>query len=123
VAFILAAVGLACFAVLGGLVLATYYFAGWRVPRWLGVVHPLVGVAALTCLWIVFAFWHGAHDMPFDAGIIVLSLTLAAGAFMFALRATRLPVPGFAVLIHGLAGLFGCALLIVGLFHLVSGPV
>ncbi len=121
--FIFTAVGLACLAALGGLVLATYYFAGWRMPRWLVVAHPLAGVATLTCLWIIFALWRGAHDLPFDAGIMVLSLTLVAGAFMFVLRATRLPVPEFVVLIHGLAALFGCALLIVGLFHLVSGPV
>lgn len=119
----LAAVVLACLTALAGLGLATCYFTRRRAPRWLITLHPLSGVAAVTCLWIVFALWEGPRALPFDAGVVVLTLVLAAGAFLFSLRATRLPVPPFVIVVHGLAALFSCALLIVGFVRVSAGPV
>ncbi|MDN5865591.1 MAG: hypothetical protein L0I62_10350 [Gammaproteobacteria bacterium] len=90
------------------------------LPRWLLRAHPALGITALICLWIAFALWQGQHSLPLDAGIVVLTLAFAAGGFMFSLRATRLPVPPFAIGLHGLAALTGCVLLIVGLCRLAG---
>ncbi|MGH8272760.1 MAG: hypothetical protein ACRES9_00665 [Gammaproteobacteria bacterium] len=120
-ALVFAGVGLALFAALAGITLIFLRLVRRRMPRWLLAVHPVAGLTGLACLWVVFALWRGARDLPFDAGILALSFAFVAGIFLFSLRVTRLPRPFFAVALHGAAALFGCALLIVGLLRLGAG--
>ena len=113
----LAAIGLgiAGAAVLFGLVLLTYRLARKRpvsVARWL---HPILGVGGLGLLYWVTWSWSGPRSLPFDAGTVVLTLTLAGGGLLFALRLNRLPRPLLVILLHGVAALLGFALLVVGL--------
>ncbi len=112
-----AGVALAVLAALAGLTLAGFMLARRRSPGWLIALHPVAGISGLACLWVAFALWRGARDLPFDAGVLVLSFVLVAGGLLFSLRATRLPLPFFAVLLHGGAAILGCALLIAGLVH------
>lgn len=114
---------LALIAVLGGLSLATLFFSRKSAPRWLLWGHPSVGTVALICLWVAFSLWPGSRVLPLDAGIIVVTLAFSAGGFMFSLRVTRIPIPAFAIIVHGLAALGGCALLIVGLLHAFSAEL
>lgn len=119
----LAVVGtaLAWLAAAGGVTLAAWHFLRRSPPRWLLRGHPLAGMTALALMWAVFALWQGPRDLPLDAGTIVLTFAFAAGAFMFSLRTTRLPVPGLAIVLHGIGALTGAALLIVGLLHFPAG--
>lgn len=102
-------------AVLLGLVLVGHRLAHKRpaaVARWL---HPLLGMTGLGLLYAVVITWQGPHSLPFDAGALVLTLTLAGGGLLFALRVNRLPRPLFVIAVHGAAALLGFALLLIGL--------
>ena len=61
--------------------------------------------------------WQGPRSLPFDAGTLVLTLTLAGGGLLFALRLNRLPRPLPVIVLHGGAALLGVTLLVVGLVH------
>ncbi|MGH8161230.1 MAG: hypothetical protein ACRESR_03630 [Gammaproteobacteria bacterium] len=108
-------VALAVLAALAGLTLATLVFSRRHSPRWLVALHPAAAISGLACLWVAFALWRGTRDLPFDGGVLALTFVFAAGAFLFSLRITRLPLPFFAVLLHGGVAILGCALLIAGL--------
>ena len=110
-------IALAFAAAAGGLTLVALYLSRRQAPRALLFAHPIVGIAGLACLWVAVALWRGPRDLPLDAGALVLTFALLGGAFLFSLRASRLPRPFFVVLLHGLTALFGCALLVIGLLH------
>ena len=110
-------VGVAGAAVLFGLGLLGFRLVHKRPPRLAGWLHPILGVAGLGLLYRVTLTWHGPRSLPFDAGTLVLTLTLAGGGLLFALRSNRLPRPLLVILLHGSAALLGIALLIVGLLR------
>ncbi len=109
--------GVAGAAVLFGLVLLGYRLAHKRPPDLAGWLHPIVGVAGLGLLYWVTLNWHGPRSLPFDAGTLVLTLTLAGGGLLFALRLNRLPRPLLVILLHGVAALLGYVLILVGLIR------
>ncbi len=104
-------------AVLAGLLLAFLHVARRRVPAWLSWLHPVAAVLALACLWLAVAFWPGADDLLFNAGAFVVTLAFVAGAFMFSLRISGLPLPLLAIVLHGAAAAGGCVLVVVGLLR------
>ncbi len=108
-------VGVAGAAVLLGLVLLVYRLARKRpgaVTDWL---HPVLGVIGLGLLYWVALTWAGPRSLPFDAGTLVLTLTMAGGGLLLALRLNRLPRPLLVILLHGAAAVLGLLLLVVGL--------
>lgn len=107
-------------AVLAGLLLASFHVARRRAPVWLAWLHPVAATLALVCLWLAVAFWPGANDLLFNAGAFVLTLAFVAGAFMFSLRVSGLPLPLLAITLHGAAAMGGCVLLIVGLLRVAG---
>lgn len=113
--------GLVLLAALGGITLISLRLTRRRLPFWLLVAHPVTGFSGLICLWAGFALWRGTRNLPLDAGVLVLTFAFAGGLLMFALRATDLPRPLFVVALHGAAALFGCALLLVGLWRFGAG--
>lgn len=108
-------------AALAGLFLAGCRLRGRRPPRTVAWAHPLAGMVALTLIYVAVTAWRGPRDLPLDAGALVLTLAFAGGGLLFSLRVTRLPRPVFVILLHGLAALCGCVLLIVGLLHVPVG--
>ncbi|MGH8427188.1 MAG: hypothetical protein ACRES7_04305 [Gammaproteobacteria bacterium] len=114
-------IALAFAAAAGGLTLVALLLSRHRAPRALLYAHPIVGIAGLACLWVAVALWQGPRDLPFDAGALVLTFALFGGVLLFSLRSSRLPRPFFAVALHGLVALFGCALLVIGLLHVPPG--
>ena len=102
-------------AVLFGLVLLGYRLAHKRPGAVAGWLHPILGVAGVGLLYWITLTWLGPRSLPFDAGTLVLTLTLAGGGLLFALRLNRLPRPLLVILLHGAAALLGLALLVVGL--------
>lgn len=109
------AVAVVCTAVTVGLTLLGYRLARRRPPRLVGWVHMLLGLSALGLAYAAAMLWRYPRSLPFDAGVLVLTLTLLGGCLLFALRMTRLPRPLFVILVHGAAALLSCTLLIVGL--------
>ncbi len=109
--------GVAGAAVLLGLVLLGSRLMHKRPPRVAGLLHPILGVAGLGLLYRVTLTWHGPRSLPFDAGTLVLTLTLAGGGLLFALRLSRLPRPLLVIFLHGGAALLGLTLLVVGLLR------
>lgn len=108
---------LAWLTVLAGLSLAVAHVRNRRPYAWLAWAHPLAAVATLACLWTAVARWPGPVDMRFNAGAFVVSVAFVAGAFMFSLRVTRLPVPLLAIIVHAIVALIGCALVLAGLLY------
>ena len=115
--FAMTGVAVAGAAVLLGLTLLGYRLAHKRPPGIAGWLHPILGVAGLGLLYRVTLAWQGPRSLPFDAGTLVLTLTLAGGGLLFALRLSRLPRPLLVILLHGGAALLGIALLVVGLLR------
>ncbi len=103
-------------AVLIGLVLLGYRLTRKRPGALMGWLHPVLGGVSLGLLYWVTLTWHGPRSLPFDAGTLVLTLTLAGGGLLLALRLNRLPRPLLVILLHGGAALLGLALILVGLF-------
>lgn len=110
----LSGAGLAGAAVFLGLLLLGYRLGRRRPANAIPRLHLVFGVGALSMLYIAAMSWHGPRSLPFDAGTLVLTLTLAGGALLLALRLSRLPRPLFVIVVHGAAAMLGFALLIVG---------
>lgn len=115
--FAITAAAVAGAAVLFGLALLGYRLARKRPPRAAGWLHPILGVVGLGLLYRATLTWQGPRSLPFDAGTLVLTLTLAGGGLLFALRLNRLPRPLPVIVLHGGAALLGVTLLVVGLVH------
>ena len=113
--FAVIGVVVAAAAVVFGLVLLEYRLTHKRPAAVAGWVHPILGVGGIGVLYWVTLSWHGPRSLPFDAGTLVLTLTLAGGGLLLALRVNRLPRPLLVILLHGVAALVGLALLVVGL--------
>jgi len=113
--FAIFGVAVASAAVLIGLVLLEYRLTRKRPGSLMGWLHPILGGAGLGLLYWAALTWRGPRSLPFDAGTLVLTLTLAGGGLLLALRLNRLPRPLLVILVHGGAALLGFALLLVGL--------
>jgi len=100
-----------------GLMLLGYRLARRPPPRPAGWAHPAMGLIAVGMVYAATLGWTGVRSLPFDAGALVLTLTLLGGGLLFALRLSRLPRPLFVIVIHGGAAVLGCCLLVVGLLH------
>ena len=100
-----------------GLTLFGYRLMRRRPPNLAGWAHPLLGLVAVGLVYAATLGWTGARSLPFDAGALVLTLTLLGGGLLFALRLSRLPRPVFVILVHGAAAVLGCCLLVVGLLR------
>ena len=111
------AAAVACAAATVGLTLLGYRLARRRPPRLVGWAHMLLGLSALGLAYAAATLWRDPRSLPFDAGALVLTLTLLGGGLLFALRLTRLPRPLFVILVHGAAALLACTLLILGLMQ------
>lgn len=107
----------ACAAAAGGLFLAVCVVRRRKPPLAVAWGHPLAGLTALTLIYVAVTGWQGPRDLPLDAGALVITFAFLGGGLLYALRATKLPRPFFVILIHGLAALTGCALLVIGLVH------
>lgn len=100
-----------------GLTLFGYRLARRAPPRLAGWAHPVMGLIAVGLVYAATLGWSGMRSLPFDAGALVLTLTLLGGGLLFALRLSRLPRPLFVIVVHGAAALLGCCLLVVGLLR------
>ncbi len=100
-----------------GLLLFGYRLFHHRPPQVAARAHPLLGVVAIGLVYATVILWYGPRSLPFDAGALVLSLTLLGGGLLFALRLTRVPRPVFVIVVHGVAALLGCSLLAVRILH------
>lgn len=106
---------------IAGLSLVSIYLVRRSAPRALLVGHPLVGMVALSLVYVAVVGWQGPRNLPLDAGAVVLALVFLGGVLLFALRLNRLPQPFFVVALHGGAALFSCVLLVIGLLHGLGG--
>lgn len=109
--------GIAWAAAALGVLLLGFRLFRRRPPVPAGWAHPLMGLAAVGLVYAATLGWSGERSLPFDAGALVLTLTLFGGGLLFALRLSRLPRPLFVILIHGAAAILGCCLLVVGLLR------
>lgn len=107
--------GLAGATVLLGLLLLGYRLGRRRPANAIRRLHLAFAAGALSVLYAAAIAWSGTRSLPFDAGTLVLTLTLAGGGLLLALRLSRLPRPLFVIIVHGAAAMLGFALLIVGL--------
>lgn len=83
-----------------------------RLPLKSGVVHGLVGIAAIV--WLITQA--GAHPgvRPVNLAILVFILTVLGGLLLFAFRASRQQLPLAALLLHALFAAAGLTLLFAG---------
>lgn len=100
-----------------GLTLFGYRIVRRPPPSLAGWAHPLLGLVAVGLVYAATLGWAGVRSLPFDAGALVLTLTLLGGGLLFALRMSRLPRPIFVIVVHGAAAVLGCCLLVVGLLR------
>lgn len=100
-------------AAVGGLTLAAAVARRRPFPAPIGYLHGAVGLSGVVLL--ALAVFARPQAMPVNTALLMFSIAVIGGLFVFLFRLQHEPPPLFMVILHGGVALAGLALLWVGL--------
>ncbi|GEM_PF-2222665 len=114
------ATGIACVAASAGLFLAWCALTKRKPSALAAWGHPVVGLTALTVVYVVVTGWRGPTNVMLDFGALSLTAAFAGGCLLYALRVSHLTQPFIVICIHGGLAIMACVLLTIGVMHAAS---
>ncbi len=112
--WLVVAVGLFSLAATGGVAMLTLGLRGKKLARPLRMVHGLLGVSGLICLFLAAA--QGATGVLMVWTILLFTAVAMAGAGMWVLGAIGKRPPSWMMMAHGLAATIAITLLLIYCF-------